>query len=121
MRPASKESEALFRRRAGSTMPLLLLAACLLPSLVSAQWIDTTLYIPDSMTGLAEPTCLARNSLTHTLYVGGENDNVVFAIDDRTGLKLARIPLASGTYNLACDCMRKTWSIARPATWTTGL
>jgi YVTN family beta-propeller protein len=93
----------------------------LLPALLCAQWVDTTFYIPDSMTGLNYPDCLARNSVTHTLYVGGCNDNVVFAIDDRTGQKLARIPLGTTTYGMACDennnliysanCDKQCWSV----------
>jgi YVTN family beta-propeller protein len=81
----------------------MLLALGLLPALLCAQWVDTTYYIPDSMTGLYGPSCMARNALTHTLYVGGCDDNVVFALDDRTGQKLARIPLGVPTYELACD------------------
>jgi YVTN family beta-propeller protein len=84
-------------------VPFLLLAACLLPSLVSAQWVDTTLYIPDSMTGLSYPDCLVRNLTNHTIYVGGESDNIVMALDDRTGQKLARIPIGAVTYSFCCD------------------
>jgi YVTN family beta-propeller protein len=88
---------------AGLGRIVLLLVLGLLPALLCAQWVDTTFYIPDSMTGLWFPTCLARNSLTHTLYVGGEVEDVVFALDDRTGQKLARILVGSSVCNLTCD------------------
>jgi YVTN family beta-propeller protein len=37
------------------------------------------------------------------IYVGGEDDNIVMALDDRTGQKLARIPVGAGTNSFCCD------------------
>jgi len=62
------------------TLPLL--AGLLLAiSAVHGQWLEQTIYLPDSLSGLVGPTRLVYNSANNTIYVGGEYGDCVIAID----------------------------------------
>jgi YVTN family beta-propeller protein len=69
-------------------------------SLVSGQWLEKTIYLPDSFGGLTMPQCLAYNSANNTIYVGGEYGRCIIAIDGATNQKIARIPSGCGTRDL---------------------
>jgi YVTN family beta-propeller protein len=71
-----------------------LLATCLLVVTASAQWLETTIYVPDSLCGLVPPSCLLHNPTNNTVYVGGGGDCAI-AIDASTNQKIARIPTGS--------------------------
>jgi hypothetical protein len=45
--------------------------ALLVVSLVSGQVLEKTIYLPDSLSGMPNPQCLAYNSTNNTVYVGG--------------------------------------------------
>ncbi len=49
---------------------VLLAVSCWL-SAVSAQWLEETIYLPDSFGGLAMPQSLVYDSANNTIYVGG--------------------------------------------------
>ncbi|MCX6842710.1 MAG: YncE family protein [candidate division WOR-3 bacterium] len=68
-----------------------LLAACCCLSAVSAQWLETTILIPDSLAGVTYPRRLALNPVENTIYVSGLGG--LIAIDGNTNAKLARIGL----------------------------
>ena len=72
---------------------LLLAAGCLL-SAASAQWLEETIWLPDSFSWPLDPQCLVCDSANNTVYVGGYGD-YVFAIDGATNRKVARIPVRS--------------------------
>ncbi len=77
-----------------------LLVICLLAVTASGQWLETTIYLPDSLSGLANPGSLTWNTANNTVYVGGYSP-CVFAIDGHTDKKIARIPAGS---NVAALC-----------------
>jgi len=65
---------------------------CMLFASAPAQWLDTTLVLPDSFGGLQRPRCLAVNTANNRVYVGGQEGEVTIAIDGTTSEKIARIP-----------------------------
>ncbi len=69
----------------------MLLTICCL-SAAQAQWLETTIPIPDSFGVLEEPQCLAYNATNTTIYVGGRDGDCVIAIDGATNQRIARIP-----------------------------
>jgi len=72
-----------------SLVALLLL---LLPLFASAQWLETTIYVPDSLCGIHSPQAFTYNETNNTIYVGGYSGDCVIAIDGATNEKIARIP-----------------------------
>src|SRR5271157_5002621 len=71
---------------------IILFAVCGWLSMLSAQWLETTIDVPDSFCGVANPQCLAYDSTNNTTYVGGRYGNCVIAISGATNQKVARIP-----------------------------
>ena len=55
-------------------------------SIASSQWLEETLYLPDSFGGLMIPQCLTYDSANNTIYVGG--GDCVIAIDGATKSRL---------------------------------
>ena len=76
---------------------VLLAVGCLLSS-VSAQWLEMTIRLPDSLSGMSNSVALAYDSASNTIYVGG--DSCVIAIDGQSDQKIGRIPASSGIYAL---------------------
>jgi hypothetical protein len=50
---------------------LLLFTLSLLLSTAFAQWLETTIYIPDSLCGVINPQTFAYNATNNRIYVGG--------------------------------------------------
>ncbi|MCK4252773.1 hypothetical protein KAX97_15105, partial [candidate division WOR-3 bacterium] len=73
----------------------------LLPLLLSGQWLETTIYVPDSLCGVHNPQAFTYNETNNTIYVGGYNGDCVIAIDGATNEKIARIP-AGGDIQALC-------------------
>jgi len=71
----------------------------LLPILLSAQWLETTIYIPDSLCGIHDPQTFTYNPTNNKIYVGGAYSNYVIVIDGASNQKIAKIPV--GSYTLA--------------------
>lgn len=63
------------------------------------QWLEETIYIPDSLSGITCPICLTYNSTNNKIYVGGEG-NCVIVIDGATNEKIAKIPVGDYPYAL---------------------
>ena len=61
---------------------LLLAASCSLSGL-HAQWLEETIYLPDSFGGMLNPQCLLYDSANNTIYVGGANGNCVIENQNR--------------------------------------
>ncbi len=96
-------------------MRRLSLAPILALALVSAgfpQYLETTVLLPDSFSGLAQPQHLIWDSLDNTVYVGGAVGDYVLGIDDRTGAKKAIVPTGFPITTLAFspDC-RKVYAL----------
>jgi len=70
----------------------LVAVGCLL-SAVSAQWLETTISLPDSMSGIAAPCAAAYDPVTNTVYTGGLHVAAIAAIDGTSNEKVARVPL----------------------------
>ncbi len=76
------------------------LIVAVLPPLLPAQWLETTIHIPDSLCGVAEPAALAYNPTHNKIYVSGREGNCVIVIDGETNQKVAKIPAGSGVFSL---------------------
>ena len=82
-------------------------AICCCLSAVSGQWLETTIYLPDSFGGLTQPQCLVYDSLNNFVYVGGAE--CVMAIDGATNRRVARIPTGLGTRALCVSPENKVY------------
>ena len=76
------------------------LAAALAASTASAQWLEKTVYLPDSLSGVYQPRCLAYNSVNNTVYVGGYSGYCLVAFDAASNEKVARIPVGFDVLDL---------------------
>jgi len=64
------------------------------------QRLETTIWLPDSNSGMLHPGCMVRNSVNNTIFVGSESpytDECIAVIDGTTNRKLARIQLSPGS------------------------
>ena len=77
----------------------LLLCIALLSS-ASGQWVEKTIYLPDSLSRVSYPCCIAYNSVDDKIYVAGDYGNGVrrpdheywmIVIDGKTDQKTASI------------------------------
>jgi hypothetical protein len=80
-----------FHNRASGPVAVLLALCCCL-SAAHSQWLEETIYLPDSCSGLICPECLAYDSANNTVYVAGDGGGCVIAIDGTTNQGIARIP-----------------------------
>jgi YVTN family beta-propeller protein len=85
-------------RRISLSIPLLVLSFSPLP----AQWLETTIPVPDSLVGLDVPTCAAWDPVSDRVYVGGAGP-YVHVLDPATHTKLLRIPVHLDTRVISCD------------------
>ena len=79
-------------------MVILLLLACSV-SLLRAQYVETTILLPDSVSALANVRSLVFHAPTGTIYAGG-SDSFLVAIDARTNAKLRRMIVGDGPHLL---------------------
>jgi len=68
----------------------ILLAVCCCLSVVSGQWLEKQIPLPDSLGTMTEPRSLVWDSLDDRVYVGGEGG--VMVLDCATNRRLAVIP-----------------------------
>jgi YVTN family beta-propeller protein len=85
----------------GTALVVLAVFCCL--SVAGGQWLEATIYLPDSFGGVGSPRYLVYNTTNNTIYVGGEYGDCVIAIDGATDQRIARIPAGSGIYALCCN------------------
>jgi len=72
----------------------------LLPALLFSQWLETTIYVPDSFSRMKNPCAFTYNATNNKIYVGGRFGNCVIVIDGATNQKIAKIPAGRGIYSL---------------------
>ncbi|MDH5187153.1 MAG: YncE family protein, partial [candidate division WOR-3 bacterium] len=65
---------------------------CIVPTDLSAQWLETTIYVPDSLSGITRPQAFTYNTTNNKIYVGGKEGDCVIVIDGQTNEKVAKIP-----------------------------
>ena len=53
-------------------MKFVLASLSLLAVVASGQWLESTVILPDSLGGMGWPQSLAYDSVSGTMYVGGE-------------------------------------------------
>jgi len=82
-----------------------LVVLCMLVALASAQWWETNIYLPDTMTCLNSQQALVWNPANNQVYVGGA-DPYVIAVDVATNQKVARIWVENTAVNFALDAAR---------------
>jgi YVTN family beta-propeller protein len=81
-----------------------LLAVCCCMSAVSAQWLETSLDVPDSLCGgLTGPQILVYNRAKGLVYVGGSNKGCVIALSATTGEKKAKIVAGNDVRDMCFD------------------
>jgi YVTN family beta-propeller protein len=78
-------------------------------SVGQGQWLEKVIYLPDSLSGVVWPSCIAANSDARKIYVSGEYDDrtrngldaYVVVIDPHTNERVARIAVPE---NVSCLC-----------------
>ncbi len=78
---------------------IMLLIGAFLPAVLSAQWLETTIMLPDSFGGLTKPMTFCYNSINNKVYVGGQG-GYLMVIDEQTNQKIAKIPIYPGIFTL---------------------
>ncbi len=58
----------------------------------SGQWLEATVFIPDTFGGLRQPNCLAYDSADNRVFVAGESTRTILVLDGKDGHRLGRIP-----------------------------
>jgi YVTN family beta-propeller protein len=79
----------------------LLILGCIV-SLSPGQYVETTIFLPDSTSGLTSVGSLVYHSPTHTIYVGG-NDSFLVAVNAQTNSKLRKVAVGGGPHVLCSD------------------
>jgi len=69
---------------------------CLIIGLGQGQWLETTIYLPDSLSGISRPQAFTYNATNNKIYVGGEYGDGVIVIDGATNQVIATIPVGDG-------------------------
>ncbi|MBN1606622.1 MAG: hypothetical protein JW940_08300, partial [Polyangiaceae bacterium] len=79
------------------------------------QWLESTVFIPDSFGGLRRPNCLVYDSADNRVFVAGALTRTILVIDGTDGHRVGRIPfeadvralcynpLDNKVYAAACD------------------
>jgi YVTN family beta-propeller protein len=67
-----------------------------------AQWLETTIYLDDSLSVMHVPTALAYDSVGNTVYIGGEG-GCVLAFNGTTNSEVGRATTGSGIRALCCN------------------
>jgi len=71
-------------------------------SAVHGQYVESTIYLPDSVSGLHNVNSLLFHSPSNTMYVGGD-DYFLVAVDAQTNAKLTKVGLGGGPHLLCSD------------------
>ena len=66
----------------------------------SGQWLESTVFIPDSFGGLRMPNCLAYDPPDNAVFVAGETTRTILVLDAKDGHRLARIPFEADIRSL---------------------
>ncbi len=69
---------------------------CLFFTFGQSQWLETTIYVPDSLSGIRSPQTFTYNTTNNKIYVGGEEGDCVIVIDGETNEKITKIPAGGG-------------------------
>ena len=95
-------------------MRLCILASvlCILTwSQASGQWLETTIYLPDSAGGVLDPRIAASDAAGMKVYVGGSTAGVS-VLDGETGERLYRIQTGADVSAICCNSVRNKVYIA---------
>ena len=79
----------------------LLILGCAL-SLSFGQYVETSILLPDSVSGLTEVGSLVFHPPTNTIYVGGD-ESLLVAVNAQTNVKLKRVAVGEGPHVLCSD------------------
>lgn len=95
----------------------LLILGCM-GSFLPGQYIETTILLPDSTSGLTSVGSLVFHSPTSTMYVGG-NQSFLVAVNAQTNAKLTKVDVGSGPH-LLCSAPpeNKVYCVNQDATVT---
>ena len=86
-------------------------------SQLPGQWVETTVLLPDSTSGLTAIGSLVFHSPTNTIYIGGNEDFLV-AVNALTNTRLTRVAVGRGPHILCSDpvdnkiyCVDDEWRV----------
>jgi YVTN family beta-propeller protein len=78
------------------------LAVCLCLSAASGQYVEATIALPDSVSGLHSLSSLLFHGPRSTIYVGGSGSSLI-AVDAQNNMKLRKVAVGSGPHVLCSD------------------
>jgi YVTN family beta-propeller protein len=67
------------------------------------QWLEETIWLPDSLSGVICPSDICYNPTENVMYVGGELGRTIMVVDAQTLDKKARVPVRQGVAALCFD------------------
>jgi len=68
---------------------------------VSAQWLEKTVYLPDSFAAPANPNRIFYNPNNNTVFIFGSNSPLICVLDGTTNRKIASIQLPENAGNFS--------------------
>ncbi len=86
---------------------ILFAALCILTSSVaSGQWLERTILLPDSLSGLQFPQTVELNTVNNTVFIADHSRPCAVVLDCSTGQKMARVELSGRVYDACFDPVR---------------
>jgi len=78
---------------------------CLLYSVLSGHWLEATIPLPDSLSGVDQPQCVVFSLMAGTVYAAGRYDDCVIALDACRMTRIAKIKAhGSRVYDIVTNC-----------------
>jgi YVTN family beta-propeller protein len=84
----------------------MVLTAVLSLTTASGQWFEGWISLPDSLTGVKQPECLAYDSATNTVWVGGRWSDRLLAVDSDSNKVVASVRLPGAYVRYLCSASR---------------
>ncbi|MBM3332949.1 hypothetical protein FJY68_14075 [candidate division WOR-3 bacterium] len=102
-------------RAAKAGVLLCAIVLCLVVNDGQGSWLEKVIYLPDSLSGVLWPSCIASNPDAGKVYVSGEYDDrtrngldaYVVVIDPRTNERVARIAVPENVSHLCYNPVAK--------------
>jgi YVTN family beta-propeller protein len=102
-------NRAASQTKSSAKLAVAVLALCALAGVANSQWLETNLYLPDSLSGVTLPSLAVHNSVNNKVYVTGKygmfnragRDCWIVVLDGVTNRRIARIAVPSEVFCLA--------------------
>jgi len=73
---------------------------CLFAAAAHGQWLEDSICIADTFSGLEGPCCLAHDSVDNSVFVAGEGTQRILVLDAADGRRLGWVPFAGDIRSL---------------------